>query len=167
VAEHRYSFDPLERLLLVRLRDREDREDMPPRRLGSMSIARELDEDRTTILRARERGLTREAAERLAEKAGYIPYELWPEILDHDIATIERVCASPDCDVRFIPDDPRQKKCSRRCVLRDAGARYKDRHRDVVLERARASAARYYAENGDYVRARRRRAYHEARGEAA
>jgi hypothetical protein len=159
MAEHRYPFAPLEEIARQRIRNTDEYGVGP----GVPRLARLLGVHARQVHRWRELGVTRDQADQLADAVGHHPSNIWPEIFEHDIAAMERVCASPTCGERFIPDDPRQKKCSRRCVLRDAGARYKARHRDVVLERARASAARYYAENGDYVRSRRKRAYYETR----
>lgn len=112
----------------------------------------------------RSRGMTARVAERLADKAGFNPYEVWPT-WNADIAIAPLVCKF--CGKEFFPAQrqPSQVYCSAQCRSKN-----RDRSKDAERERARyqeneAKRARkketnaaYYAENGDYVRARQRKA---------
>ncbi len=102
-------------------------------------------------------GVTERVADRLAVKAGFLPYEVWPEIADDAIASVEVPCARHDCDGRFVPARCDQLRCSPRCAAIIRQRRL--RARPEGAERARQSAARYRAENPDYERSRRRRRY--------
>lgn len=110
----RYPLGPLEALIRVHLGER----------LACVSdgdVARVLGTSRRYLFRWRELGLVRDTAERIAEAAGFLPYEVWPELLQDTIADVERVCAADDCDNRFIPSYPRGMKkryCCRNCNLR-------------------------------------------------
>lgn len=105
----------------------------------------------------RTRGVTEKVADRLAAKAGMLAYEVWPEMVDDIIGSSEQECARPDCGNRFIPTRSDQAACSRVCA--DWLRNRRRRSRADVRAADRAAAARYYAENGDYVRAERRRRY--------
>ena len=157
----RYPWAPLEALLSVETFEGEI--------IGrnTKRLARRLEVAARQVYRWREIGLSRDQAEAMAERAGWMGFEVWPSILDDAVAELERECAGDDCAVRFVPGRGGQRYCSRRCMMRAANARYVERHRETVLARARVNAARYYAENGDYVRARQRRYYAEKRAEAA
>ena len=108
----------------------------------------------------RERGLTERVADRLAVKAGIDPYNVWPEMVDDLVASVERVCASDRCDNRFLPVRRDQVACSKRCGVRVRHLRRMHRYRtDPSVAAARkAESARYYAECREYVRERQRRA---------
>lgn len=100
-----------------------------------------------------ERGLTERRADFLANRAGFIAYDIWPEMLNDSISSVERACACPGCPNTFIPGPRAGKKryCSRNCNQR-------------VLERRR-----YWA-NPERKRAAQRRydaAVREARAERA
>lgn len=97
----------------------------------------------------RARGVTEKVADRLAVKAGLSPYEVWPEMVDHQIAAIERACARTDCDQLFVPAG-RRIYCSDACgqVVRER----RRRQRPEVREANRAYAATYYARNRAEVR---------------
>lgn len=86
-----------------------------------------------------EEGMSREVAERKANRAGLPVYFVWPEMVEHDLAHADAV---------------------RRARLNEIASRYRDNHperRESERERSRA----YYAECADYVRARERRRYRE------
>lgn len=102
-------------------------------------------------------GVGREAAERIADKMGVHVYGLWPELVDHDLASQHRECE--DCGQAFLPATGRQRFCTRNCAARAWQRRkYQSdewfRQRDIEKRRA------YYQENGDYCR-RWQRAYRE------
>lgn len=111
----------------------------------------------TTQQQYRRDGVTERVADRLAVKAGLMAYEVWPEMIDDAIATIERDCARHDCTQLFVPSRADQRYCTPRCAVLTRQRRYRTDPRGA--EAARRSAARYYAENGDYVRGQRRRRY--------
>lgn len=100
-------------------------------------------------------GLTFDQAERYAERAGLLPYEVWPEMVDELIDLESKVCAAPSCDNRFVPDNPRRIYCCQRCQQNVASARWKRRRYQndpEYRERLKAqSRARYYRDH-EYVR---------------
>lgn len=106
----------------------------------------------TAIRKWRRQGLTLERAESTAGAIGYVPYEIWPELLDDLIASQERECAAEDCEQRFLPYRPQNIYCSRRCKARVERRRY--RARPEAKERKRESNRRYYEECRDYLRAK-------------
>lgn len=99
-----------------------------------------------------DRGVTAQVADRLAHLAGFIPYEVWPEMLDDAIADLERECEAPDCTVRSMPG-PRggrlRRFCSPTCGSRVRMRRYRATERGKQANRD--YVRRYKAE----VRARR------------
>lgn len=115
---------------------------------------------------ARCHGFTRNFADRLAVKAGYHPYEVWPEMADHDHEDATVPCA--ECGDRFAPTRKGHIYCTPQC-----GKRRHSRERmrrlywsDPEHRRQRLEARqRLYAESTEYERARQRRYYHTS-GEA-
>lgn len=103
----------------------------------------------------RRHGMTEEVADRMAVKAGMHPFEVWPEMADDWLAEVE--CAADDCTERFPFSPYNRRFCSRRCRTR-VHARLR-RQRPEVKAVDRLYTARYYAEAGEYVRARERRRY--------
>jgi lambda repressor-like predicted transcriptional regulator/DNA-directed RNA polymerase subunit RPC12/RpoP len=96
-------------------------------------------------------GVGREAAERIANRLGVHPYELWPDMIDHDAGA--KPCE--ECGKPFIPTRSTQRMCSPRCRSRRwQRNRYQNdpdwRARDVAKSRA------YYENYGDYCRQRQR-----------
>lgn len=96
-------------------------------------------------------GVNREAAERIADKLGVHPYELWPDMVDHDAG----VKPCEECGQPFIPNTTRQRFCDRNCAVRQwMRNRYQSdpdwRARDIARSRA------YYEDYGDYCRNRQR-----------
>lgn len=65
-------------------------------------------------------GVSALVADRLAVRAGFDAYVVWPELLADVIASVERECAAPDCTERFIPGWKAGKKryCSDTCKKR-------------------------------------------------
>jgi len=106
-------------------------------------------------------GLTEVQADRYADRAGLMAYEVWPEMVDHLVADAQRTCASDGCDELFVPTRPWSKYCSRRCYRREVQRR--QRRRPEVQARKRAHEARYRAETREYRLARQRRYYAENR----
>lgn len=119
----------------------------------------------TTLRNARTDGLIERAADRYAVRAGLHPFEVWPEMAEHQLEDTSTECAAPDCARRFIPTRSGHRFCSRRCGDRTT-ARIRYRADSELAERKRAARRRYYAEAGDYERARQRR-YDRAQRERA
>lgn len=119
----------------------------------------------TTSKQYRADGVSRRVADRLAVNAGYHPSEVWPEITEDDIEDFSRTC--DECDERFLPAMKARKDvrfCSRNCNKR---FHYRHRYAAAIGERERARARAFYAENGDYVRAQKRRRYRDQREDVA
>jgi endogenous inhibitor of DNA gyrase (YacG/DUF329 family) len=92
-------------------------------------------------------GMTREVADRKAVKAGLHPYEVWPEMADHDLEDVSRPCA--DCGKSFIVNRDWQRFCSTECRQRlhkRNWARNKYRTDPEYRRRRIEQAARYEAE---------------------
>jgi hypothetical protein len=108
----------------------------------------------------KQHGLKFEQAERYAERAGLLPYEVWPEMVDELIGSLERECAAEGCCERFIPSNPRRIYCSHICRDRKAKARWAQRRYqsdpEYAARRREASTARYRRER-EYILAQRRR----------
>lgn len=161
MSDRRYPYDALDRLLTPRLACTTEQPDGGVHgRPGSSSAlqAELLGVWPEQIRRWRQSGLTRTMAERLAEAAGYVPYEVWPELLDETIAAMERECAAEDCTSRFIPPAkaPNKRFCSTTCKARTL--RRRRYQTDLVFrDRTKASWRRYYSETRDWQVARSRR----------
>lgn len=94
-------------------------------------------------------------AERYAVAAGLIPFEVWPRMIDDQIAAASIECAASDCDTQFVPNRRGQKFCTRTCQHRtNARAKYRRRYQDDPEFRARETArkAAYAAETREYTR---------------
>lgn len=103
-------------------------------------------------------GMSREVAERRALKAGFHPYEVWPSMLDDDIADQEQVCAAPDCPVRFVPPptglgQKRRHYCCRTCQQRTNARR--SYQTNEATRRRRQEASRRYKHEIAELRSRR------------
>lgn len=120
--------------------------------MSEAALARAVGLSGSTLKRAREEGFIESAADRYAVRAGLHPHEVW----DHWLEGAEQPCAAEDCASTFIPTRPGHRYCSRGCRDR-VGERRRYRSNPVLAERRRASRRAYYAENGDYERARQRR----------
>ena len=107
-------------------------------------------------------GMSREVAERKALKAGFHPYEVWPNMADDDADDVTVKCAAEDCPVMFIPPatGPGQKRRlyhDRNCQTRwNAKLRYQTV--PEVRERRKAAAQRYKAEVRAIAERRQRKA---------
>lgn len=92
----------------------------------------------STEQRYRQQGVTERVADRLAVAAGFVPYDIWPEMLDHHIERTEA----------------EQRE-------RNAAKMRRYRKRPAARKAHREQSAAYYRENLDYIKARRK-AYYEA-----
>lgn len=97
----------------------------------------------------------------IAIALGLLDTEMWPEIIDHEIADLTRTCAAPECDETFVLAEQgdgggNRRYCSFRCKKREAMRRYRSR------PHGRANDARYArAYRADVAESRRRRAARE------
>lgn len=102
-------------------------------------------------------GMTEKVADRMATRAGFHPFTIWPEMVDRAIASIEQPCAK--CGTPFVParDDPRYRYCSTVCSkagdrarLDAKAARERARYHGDPVKRARRNATRraYYERYG-------------------
>lgn len=138
----RYPFAPLEALL------------------GDVDLARVLGVSGRTIGIYKHRGLSDEQADKAAVRAGFVAYEVWPELLDDLIDGHERACGNRLCDERFVPLRSNHVYCSPRCRTNTQARRVKRRRyaRDPEFaERLRAKRRESYAECQEYERARQSR----------
>src|SRR5437879_1101511 len=104
--QHRFSFEPVEYLAV--------------RRTGSAKAAAVLlGLHHRQWYALKDDGVTRDMAERLATALERHPFELWPEMVDIDIAAVTRTCESDECDETFIldttPSGQRRRFCTDRC----------------------------------------------------
>lgn len=106
----------------------------------------------TTQQDARCHGFTRDVADRLAVRAGYMPWEVWPEMADHDLADHQRECAADDCTETFIGHTNR-RYCTPQCKRRTQARRYRERHPENYRQQMR----RWKADNAEAVRDYNRR----------
>lgn len=108
-------------------------------------------------------GVTELIADRLASTAGLHPFEVWPEMAEHAIEDISRTCEG--CGITYPPHWKTQRYCRPQCAKNASERRKREADPNYVAKRNEARR-RYYAEAGDYERARQRR-YDRARTEAA
>lgn len=103
------------------------------------------------------RGVTERVADRLAAKAGLPTLSVWPEMVDERVAEVERICA--ECGVRFVAHarHPRQRYCSRLCVVRANGRSEASRAASRRYAAKRAEDPEYRAARAEYLREYRRR----------
>ena len=143
MAERRYSLTPL--VEAMRLNE-------------GQSPARALGMSGTRFTTYAVNGVTEPVAERLALRAGFVPYEVWPEMLTHAIEDVSRTCAADDCEVTFVPG-PRGGKnrryCSPTCGARMHMRRY--RQTETGKQKNREYVARYKAEAREAARRRAER----------
>lgn len=88
-------------------------------------------------------GMTEQQADRMAVRAGFHPFVVWPEMVDDVIEDVGRSCVI--CEQMFVPVKQAELVCSLPCRLE-----YRRRWRRS-----------YYAANGEQERERERRRYHE------
>lgn len=87
---------------------------------GGLSLARaarQLGTSGSSLKRFAAEGMDRDAAERLALRAGLHPYEIFTDMLEHDLTYSDQECAAPECEERFAPR-PTKRFCSKRCRWR-------------------------------------------------
>jgi predicted nucleic acid-binding Zn ribbon protein len=108
-------------------------------------VARFLKVNREQVYRWRRIGVDRDLADRLAGLVGHHPASIWPEIIDHDIDTVTKVCAADDCTATFLNAHPRAHRrfCSARCKARMEWRRRWASVDDEVKERKRAYVRAY------------------------
>jgi hypothetical protein len=148
----RYPFAPLEAAVTVADGLRLDRTGHPV--TSSRIVADALGRTIQQVYRWRKIGVTADQADELAMRAGFHPFEVWPEIADDQIAAVSRSC--PVCSTPFVPNG-RRRFCSDRCRWN----RYARRVRSTPEGAAhnRAVRLRYYRENTAYESAAGRRYY--------
>lgn len=108
----------------------------------------------------RRNGVTEKVADRLAVKAGFNPYEVWPEMADHLVEDAEVTCARDDCPNRFVPLHHLQKYCRTACGRVVAKRRYRARLRatdPAWVEAQRAARRERYEQERDYELAQQAR----------
>lgn len=111
---------------------------------GRVEAMRYLGVSGKSYQRYRDEGVTELVADRLAARAGFSVYEVWPEILEDAVASVQRECAAEDCAERFVPPIGRgrhQQYHSEACRQREKMRRY--RARPHGRERNRQAAQRY------------------------
>lgn len=125
----------------------------------------------TTLVRAREHGLTADAADRYAVRAGFAPVNVW---LDYGLVE----CARPGCSTLFAPNDKRHRCCKRACSkamwartergkasMRAAHTRWKDSVPEYSRLIDRVTGERWREANRDRKRAADRARYQAKRQE--
>lgn len=128
--------------------------------LTEAALARQVGLSGTTLKKVREVGLSESAADRSAVRVGFHPGEVWSEwgtavASEVELARLEgrtvRRCVECSADFPALRRD--QRFCSKRCRGLHSSREWKRRHPEMN----RASRRAYYAEHGDYERARQRR----------
>lgn len=114
--------------------------------LSEAALARSVGLSGNTLKAVRRRGFSEDQADRYAVRAGLHPSMVWSDWFDGAAV----VC--PECEARFVPR-PNQRWCSRKCRNLASSREWKRRN----AEKNRQARRAYYAENGDYERARQRR----------
>lgn len=94
----RYSFDPI---------------DLHRGEVSVLELERRLGVAHGSVHRWRERGMNERNADRCAAAIGRVAYELWPEMIDHAVAEVERACVR--CGRSFLPNRAFQKYCRASC----------------------------------------------------
>lgn len=125
--------------------------------LSESGLTRRAGISGSTLVRARERGFTADAADRYAVRCGLSPMEVW-----HDYGLVE----CPGCGVLFAPRDRNHRYHSPNC---SSAHRRRIRYQtDPSYAEGRKRAAReLYEECGEYVRRRNRDYKARRRQEAA
>ena len=100
----------------------------------------------TYYRKARDEGLTADAADRWATRVGLHPFNVWPEMVEDSIEAAKVTCAAEDCDTRFLPSNGKHRFCSHRCSARESSRR-RYRENAEVRERRKAWAKQWRAEN--------------------
>lgn len=108
-----------------------------------------------TVRRIRGEGMTADEADRFAVKAGFMPWEIWPDWTVELTGVGMVPCGS--CGELFDAYRPGHRYCSTTCRRREQQRRYRTSPR--VAEANRANRRAYYAACGAYERAREHRKY--------
>jgi len=163
-VKHRYSLEPIAALLEVPL----------------SSLGRRLNLSGSTWKEYRDRGVSEKVADRLAVKVGVHPHTLWPEMLDHALADVDKAeeerrkkvnarkaaaarrkyAEDAEFRARRLADMRAYKEASRR-----AQRLYAERHRAANRERLAAQRRANYEANRERI-LERQRAYDRARAAA-
>jgi hypothetical protein len=109
----------------------------------------------STELEYRSRGVTDRVADRLAVKAGFHPFEIWPELADHRHVEIQKACA--ECGALFTPyRAAKDVFCGRACADRFHQRKRLTRKRnDPAFRAEERERARRYRASVKELRARR------------
>lgn len=109
-----------------------------------------------TYRNVRDRGLTPDQADRYAVRLGLHPFEVWPELLDHQIVDAQRSCAATGCANTFMPHAGKggqnRRYCSDPCRARESMRRHR------ATPHGREANRRYLASYRAYLRERRQSA---------
>jgi endogenous inhibitor of DNA gyrase (YacG/DUF329 family) len=143
-GDRHYSFKPVEQLLIARLGDQVlgGHAIVKP---GTPMFAEFLGEHRRQVARWRSRGVSRDLADRIADRLELHVYEIWPQMRDHDIEDLTRTCDADDCAETFVVLRPsaHRRFCSARCKARMEWRRRWASVDDEVKERKRAYVRAY------------------------
>lgn len=124
------------------------------------SLARPLNLAGSTWKQYRDEGVSEKVADRLAVRAGFHPFVVWPEMAEDNFADFARECAAEDCTERFIPHwkTPFQKWCSTRCKQR---IKTRIRYQNDAEFRAKRSVQRrqYYAATAESAKRKEQERY--------
>lgn len=126
-------------------------------RLIPGGVSRTLNIGGSAMKTYRRDGMALNTAEKLAERAGFLVYEVWPEALDELIAEVEVECAAPDCPAVFVRKNrgAHRRYCSDNCRDR-TNARIRYQRNEAEREARKAKSRQYYAETIEYQRKRSR-----------
>lgn len=100
-------------------------------------------------------GVTAKVADRMAVRAGFHPYEVWPEMVDHDIAATAKDCAG--CGEPYNTSDSRRRYCTPECRQRARWRRVDANRRRRDPEKAKARKQAWAQESTEYLRGYKRR----------
>lgn len=129
-------------------------------------IADKVGVTKGTVQKWRDRGMEEHNADAVATALGLHPWQLWPEMLAVATAPVMRECERPACFESFVLTRSDKRFCSDRCrrAMRDpakAAAWARERYWSDPEHRAAKVAARreYAAEARDTLNAAQRRYY--------
>lgn len=147
----RPTFDPSPLLRQVELTTNPSVEKFGRGKVTDVQVAEVLGVQRRQVTRWRQgQQLNARNAERLAERIGFLPCELWP-------SWYEATCAKPceECGGSFVPAVWNQRFCAPRCKWRAKSRRARATPEGAEYNRATRRA--YYAKCAEYERAYHRR----------
>lgn len=113
-------------------------------------------------------GMEERTADRLAARAGFVSWVLWPELLEDAIEDVTRECEADDCNRTFVPPSraPFKRFCTPACRKR-VQRREQYRNDPSFRERVLGDMKRYYEETRTYQVKRARWYREQARRRAA